>query len=222
MITDIAELNDRIGGLAGHTLGSLAKKLGLTPPPDLLQHKGWLGQMLELALGADAGNQSKPDFTQLGIELKTIPVTSQGKPLESTYVCTVPLQNLGLLTYENSVVCAKLTHVLWVPIQTSERSAVAPLQLTDRKILTPRLWRPTPEQYQILKTDFDELMDLIAMGDLSQITASMGTALHIRPKAAHARVLTHGIGQTGRHEPTLPRGFYLRPEFTREILSIAF
>lgn len=214
MITDINELKKRCDQLTGHTLGSLATSLELTLPPDLHQHKGWLGQMLELALGADAGNQSKPDFTHLGIELKTIPVTAQGKPLESTYVCTVPLQNIGSLTYENSVVCAKLSHVLWVPIQTGP--------LAQRKILTPCLWQPSAEQYQILKTDFDEAMDLIAMGELSQITASLGTALHIRPKAAHARVLTQGIGAAGSHEPTLPRGFYLRPEFTREILRIAF
>lgn len=222
MITDVNELNKRCHALAGQTLGTVAQHLGLTLPLDLHQHKGWLGQMLELALGADAGNQSKPDFTHLGIELKTIPITAQGKPLESTYVCTVPLQNVGSLTYENSVVCAKLSHVLWVPIQTGGRGDTAPLPLAQRKILTPRLWQPTPEQYQILKTDFDEAMDLIAMGELSQITASMGTALHIRPKAAHARVLTQGIGAAGSHEPTLPRGFYLRPEFTREILSIAF
>lgn len=217
MINDINELQQRIAELAGHSLGSLAAALGLTLPKHLHHHKGWLGNMLELALGADAGNQSLPDFTQLGIELKTVPVNAQGKPLESTYVCTVPLQNLGSLTYENSVICAKLSHVLWIPI-----SAIPGVPLSDRQILKPQLWRPSPNQYQVLKADFDELMDLIAMGEISQITASLGTALHIRPKAADARALTQAISQQGHHEPTLPRGFYLRPQFTQDILRIAF
>lgn len=213
-MTEFHTLQQRINAIGDHTIGSLAQILGLTVPHDLHHHKGWLGNMLELALGADAGCKSQPDFTSLGIELKTIPVTAQGKPLESTYVCTVPLHQLHTLTYENSAVCAKLSHVLWVPILTHPHSPIA-----NRPILKPKLWQPNPEQYQTLRTDFDELMDLIAMGHLSSITASMGSALHIRPKAAHAQVLTHTISGEGESDLTLPRGFYLRPQFTAEIIE---
>lgn len=209
MLTNVQQLHDRMNRVADQTIGSLAQTLALPVPQDLQHHKGWLGQLLELALGTDAGCKSQPDFTNLGIELKTIPVTTEGKPRQSTYVCTVPLQNLAMLTYETSVVCAKLSHVLWIPILTMPEIPIA-----DYRILIPRLWQPDEEQYAILHTDFNEIMDLIAMGGLSQVTASMGEALHVRPKAAHARVLTQGISHQGASEPTLPRGFYLRPSFT--------
>lgn len=213
MITTLAALHERIATLQGHTIGSLAHTLGLTSPEDLQHHKGWLGQVLELALGTDAGSQSKPDFTQLGIELKTIPVTAAYQPLESTYVCTVPLQSLSTLTFENSSVHAKLSHVLWIPILTLPQSRIA-----DRPLLTPVLWQPNETQSHILKTDFDEIMDLIAVGQLAQITASLGVALHVRPKAANAKVLTSAFDEEGHASSTLPRGFYLRPSFTAEIL----
>ncbi len=54
-------------------------------PAEPQRRKGWAGQLLNLALGADAGQQSLPDFTKLGIELKTLSFIGHGKPLESTF-----------------------------------------------------------------------------------------------------------------------------------------
>ncbi|MFH0351222.1 MAG: hypothetical protein ACHBMF_04755 [Chromatiales bacterium] len=45
-----------------------------------------------------------------------------------------------------------------------------------------------------------------------------GTYLQIRPKAAHGRARTEGIGGSGNVVQTLPRGFYLCAVFTEEIL----
>ena len=83
------ELLERAMAIAGLTLGELAHSLGITPPSNLKKHKGWAGQLLELVLGATAKSLPEPDFCELGIELKTIPINSSGEPKESTYVCTV-------------------------------------------------------------------------------------------------------------------------------------
>jgi len=56
------------------------------------------------------------------------------------------------------------------------------------------------------------------MGQLEQITASYGKYLQIRPKAQNGKSLQVGIGADGGLVQTLPRGFYLRTEFTRTIL----
>ena len=53
--------------------------------------KGWAGQLIELYLGATAGSKQQQDFPTLGVELKTIPVSPDAKPLETTYVCITPL-----------------------------------------------------------------------------------------------------------------------------------
>ena len=88
---DTQSLLNRAQSLAGKTFLELAQLSGLTAPTDnRLNMKGWLGQTLERFLGATAGSQSLPDFVELGIELKTIPLLPDGRPKESTYICTAP------------------------------------------------------------------------------------------------------------------------------------
>ncbi|MBR7443185.1 DNA mismatch repair protein MutH, partial [Klebsiella pneumoniae] len=71
--------------------GELAVMAGLTIPNDLKRDKGWIGVLLERWLGASAGSKPEQDFAALGVELKTIPIDSQGRPLETTFVCVAPL-----------------------------------------------------------------------------------------------------------------------------------
>ena len=132
----ISELMERAHSLAGCSLMQLAAQVDFSLPDDLLQLKGSIGQLLELCLGADAGCLAQPDFTQLGVELKTIPVNNQGKPMESTYVTVVPLTNLLGLTWENSEVRMKLAQVLWIPVQGEHR-----IPLAQRRVGFPILWR---------------------------------------------------------------------------------
>ena len=68
------ELLARARDLAGKTLGELAWKHGRSVPKDLRRAKGWFGQLIEETLGATAASLAEPDFQQLGIELKTIPI----------------------------------------------------------------------------------------------------------------------------------------------------
>lgn len=212
--TSETELLQRATQLAGLSLTSIAQGLDITVPPDLRRDKGWVGQLLELALGATAKNKAVPDFEILGIELKTIPLNSAQQPQESTFVSTIPLLKISQMTWETSVVRKKLRHVLWMPIQ-----ADANIALAERCIGMPLLWRPSVEQEAILKQDWDELTDKIAMGQLEQISAHQGQYLQVRPKGANAKSLCWGIGPEGEKVLTLPRGFYLRPSFTRVLLE---
>ena len=98
------ELLDRCHAIAGLTVAELAGQLDVVVPANLRQHKGWLGELVEKALGADAASLSEPDFMALGIELKTLPLNAQGKVQESTWVCTVPLRNASGLRWEDSCV----------------------------------------------------------------------------------------------------------------------
>jgi DNA mismatch repair protein MutH len=210
--TSLDTLTSRFREIEGRTLGDIADQLSLTLPDQLTAHKGLAGQLIEYVLGADAGNESRPDFSHLGVELKTIPVNAKRLPRESTYVCTVPLQP-PYPSFETSVVYAKLSHVLWVPLLTD-----AP-RVSDWRVLPAVLWRPNEKQLGVLTLDFNELMDTIALGQLDHITSRWGDALHIRPKAADGKQLTDYIGTTGATERTLPRGFYLRTTFTASIIS---
>ncbi|MFZ7259493.1 DNA mismatch repair endonuclease MutH [Avibacterium avium] len=200
--------------LAGLTFGEVAKELNMPVPPNLKRDKGWVGMLLETALGATAGSKAEQDFAHLGIELKTIPINRQGKPLETTFVSLAPLiQNSGI-TWQSSHVRHKLSKVLWIPIE-GERT----IPLVERHIGQPILWQPSPEQEQRLQQDWEELMEYIVFGRLDEITARLGEVLQLRPKGANSKALTKGIGRNGEMIDTLPLGFYLRKNFTHEILQ---
>ncbi len=211
--TSLSTLQIRLHRLENKTIGEIAQQIHMDLPKQLTTHKGLVGQLIEHLLGAEAGNQSQPDFISLGIELKTIPVNAAGRPQESTYVCTVPLNPLAYPTFETSVVYAKLAHVLWVPLLTQGKC------VHDWRILKAVFWKPNATELHTLQTDFNELMDIITLGGLEEVTARMGEALHIRPKAADGKQLTTFVGREGIEEKTLPRGFYLRPAFTQNILK---
>ena len=208
------ELLSRAQAIAGLSFGELAAQLSISVPPDLKCDKGWVGMLLETALGATAGSKAEQDFRHLGIELKTIPINAQGYPLETTFVSLAPLiQNSGV-NWQNSHVRHKLSCVLWIPIEGSRS-----IPLAERRIGTPILWQPSEQQERQLQRDWEELMDYIVLGQLDKINARLGEVLQLRPKGANSKSLTKGIGKNGEVIDTLPLGFYLRKAFTHEILQ---
>lgn len=210
----LEQLLSQAQSIAGLTFGELADELHIPVPPDLKRDKGWVGMLLERALGATAGSKAEQDFSHLGVELKTLPINAEGYPLETTFVSLAPLvQNSGV-KWENSHVRHKLSCVLWMPIEGSRH-----IPLRERHIGAPILWKPTAEQEHQLKQDWEELMDLIVLGKLDQITARIGEVMQLRPKGANSRAVTKGIGKNGEIIDTLPLGFYLRKEFTAQILK---
>lgn len=210
----LEQLLSQAQSIAGLTFGELADELHIPVPIDLKRDKGWVGMLLERALGATAGSKAEQDFSHLGVELKTLPINAEGYPLETTFVSLAPLvQNSGV-KWENSHVRHKLSCVLWIPIEGSRH-----IPLRERHIGAPILWKPTAEQERQLKQDWEELMDLIVLGKLEQITARIGEVMQLRPKGANSRSVTKGIGKNGEIIDTLPLGFYLRKEFTAQILN---
>ncbi|MBN6064890.1 DNA mismatch repair endonuclease MutH [Aggregatibacter actinomycetemcomitans] len=204
----------RAQSIAGLTFGELAAQLHIPVPPNLKRDKGWVGMLLETALGATAGSKAEQDFSHLGIELKTLPINEQGYPLETTFVSLAPLiQNSGV-NWQNSHVRHKLSCVLWIPIEGSRH-----IPLAERHVGAPILWQPDERQEALLKRDWEELMDYIVLGQLDKINARLGEVLQLRPKAANSKALTKGIGKNGEIIDTLPLGFYLRKEFTHQILQ---
>lgn len=207
------ELLERARNLAGRRIGELARAFDREVPADPVRAKGFIGELIEVALHASAGSRPVPDFEHLGVELKTIPVNRSGQPRESTHVCAVPLLNNVAITWETSLVRRKLQRVLWLPYLAEPATPLA-----ERVIGSGLLWTPSPAQERVLKQDFEELMDKVCLGELESLSARQGTYLQIRPKAANARALKTGTDSTGRLSETLPRGYYLRASFTRQIL----
>ncbi len=208
------ELMQRAQEMAGLTLGQLAELHHVAVPSNLKRDKGWIGQLIELELGATAGSKPEQDFLHLGVELKTIPVDESGKPLETTYVTVAPLMNINGLRWQESLVYHKLQRVLWIPVEGIRHKPIG-----ERRIGSPILWTPSEEEMAQIRQDWEEIMELIALGKVEQLTARHGEVLQLRPKGANSRALTQSIAQDGQVKLTNPRGFYLKIPFTQQILS---
>lgn len=208
------ELFQRARALAGRRLGALADLRRVVVPDDPRRAKGWIGLLLEQALGATASSRALPDFPELGIELKSIPVDTRGQPRESTYVCTAPLDGSMPSRWEESWPCKKLRRVLWVPILTPTGSA-----LGERVVGSPLLWSPDPEEEAVLAADYRGLTERIDLGEVWDLDARHGVALQLRPKGAHGEDWVWTLDSEGEWVQTSPRGFYLRASFTRQVLA---
>ena len=213
----IDELFARASALAGQRFADLAAAAQLPIPNDLRRDKGWVGMLSEHYLGATAGSKPTQDFPELGIELKTLPVDANGKPLETTFVCVAPLTDLAGVNWQTSNVRNKLQCVLWLPIDGRRE-----IPLADRVVGSAFIWQPNAAQESMLQRDWEEHMDRIALGEVEHITARQGVALQIRPKAADGSALTDAIGPDGGIIQVRPRGFYLKTSFTEQIIRQVF
>ena len=209
-----SELLARADAIAGRTLGDVAAELGLSVPENTRRGKGWTGTVIEHALGANAGSLPEPDFRLISVELKTIPIGPGRRPLESTYVCTVPLAGDAGPNWRHSNVRRKLARVLWMPFE-GDRA----IPLPERRIGSALLWSPSRDEDSALASDWETLMERVVLGRVDEISAREGECLQIRPKAANAAARRRAIGASGGYEEILPRGFYLRATFTAAILA---
>jgi len=211
-----AELFERARALAGRSVGEVSAELGVACPDTLKRAKGFVGMLLERALGATAGSKDVPDFPDLGIELKSLPVDGEGKPRESTFVCTMPLSDVAEMQWRGSRVQRKLARVLFVPVEATPDVAIA-----ARRIGGPILWTANVEEEAALRRDWDELAGLVGAGHVESVTAHLGEYLQVRPKAAHSKVRTLAPGGDDGLVSVNPKGFYLRTKFTAAIVARA-
>ncbi len=211
---DEATLLARCRLLEGMTVAQLAQVCEAIVPHKPTQRKGFVGQILEKVLGATASQQAKPDFLHLGIELKTIPLSHNGKPQESTFVTSIPLLTIHQQVWQTSSCYAKLKRVLWVPVEGDQE-----IPFPYRRIGKALLWSANAAQAEVLAKDWEELVLLLSTGKIAQVDSSMGEYLQVRPKALSGRSLCYAFDEVGNKVLTLPRGFYLRATFTASLLA---
>ncbi len=206
------ELLSRCHSLQGLTFSQLALSINMPISDHPSERKGWVGQAMELVLGANAGSLSAPDFIDLGIELKTLPINHLGKPAESTFVTSIPLLTVHKQVWQTSQCFTKLRRVLWVYVEDDSR-----IPFLHRRIGQGFIWSPSTADAAVLANDWSELTFMIGTGKLAEIDARMGEYLQVRPKAANAKSLCYGFDECGNKILTLPRGFYLRQAFTAQL-----
>ena len=182
-------------------------------PVGKVRTKGWAGQVIERELGADGVHG--PDFTTLGVELKSVPVTSALVPLESTAVCHIDPVAIAGESWATSYVRTKLARVLFVALAVPENAR----SVGDRRVRLVKLWTPSATEEAALRKDFELFVrDYFRPGRAAEITGHLGEVLQVRPKARNASDLRDAYGPDGTPIKLGKHGFYLRPGFVGELL----
>lgn len=83
----------------------------------------------------------------------------------------------------------------------------------------PIIWSPNIIQEKKIQNDWEELMEMIILGKINNITSQHGEVLMIKKKSTHKYSLTKAIGKYGQTIMTCPRSFYLRRKFTNLIIN---
>jgi DNA mismatch repair protein MutH len=217
-MTTTAQLVRHARALVGTTLSDLADGLGLAVPVGHVRTKGWAGQIIERELGAGNGGEHGPDFADLGVELKTVPVTVDLVPLESTAVCQIDPIAIAAESWASSYVRRKLARVLFVALEVPTRDT----PVGDRRVTAVSLWSPGPEDEAQLASDFEHFVEtFFRLGRASEITGHHGKVLQVRPKGRNAADVRRAYGPDGQPIWLGKCGFYLRPGLVGRILRDA-
>ena len=199
----------------GYKLADLANLYNVEKPEHNNTAKGWAGQLIEQLFGIKNNSFAMPDFPELGVELKTIPVNVDYRPYETTYVTTVPLLPNDMTSFEQSILWSKIRHILWIPLVSETRSE----KVQNRVIGRPIIWQPSLQDKKIIEQDYYEIMEYIISGEIDKLTSQIGEYLHVRPKALDSSKKTYSIDQDGNKMITSPKGFYLRKTLTSKIMQ---
>ena len=207
--------------LVGVELGELADQLGIPAPPvGAVRTKGWPGQVIERELGVETGGARGPDFVELQVELKTVPVIVTGGrlvPLESTAVCQIDPIAIAGESWATSYARHKLARVLFVALESARGQPV-----TERRVSAVRLWSPDRTEDELLRADFELFVrGYFRLGRAAAITGHLGRVLQVRPKGRNAADLRDSYDEEGRPTRVGKMGFYLRPAFVAGILTAA-
>jgi len=208
------ELLGRARALSGRSLCDLAKVADFELPSKALRGKGRTGELIERLLGADGGSRPVPDFSLLGVELKTLPVRKDGRVLETTFVCSASFPDIPKWTWETSRAYKKLKHVLFVPVEGSR-----PIPIPQRRVGSAFFWKPSAEDNALLARDWKDFQALIVEGLIDATSARRGKVLQVRPKAKNSLSTRQVVRSDGDDYATLPRGFYLRRHFVQELVE---
>ena len=103
-----AALLAKLGGVQGVRFEELAHAHAMEWPDDIRRAKGTAGRLVEIVLGMDEpDNQPVADLTDLGLEIKTVPLRKGLRPLEPTKITSLNYSDVCTQSRATSTVLKK-------------------------------------------------------------------------------------------------------------------
>ena len=197
--------------LKGTAVGQIAGALLGAPTP--AQGKGEVGLAIERYFGIPQNSRSEADFPGAGVELKIVPmVRSSGRLVvkERTSLTMINYMNIVNETWETAHVRTKLK-ILFVFVE--HLPGRPKKEFPIRQVL---LWKPSPRQGALLRTDWERVRDTVEKGLAHELRESEGRIMGPATKAAHSRARRpQPVTTFSSHAK--PRAFALKPSFTKAL-----
>ncbi|RIY34115.1 hypothetical protein CKF54_01380 [Psittacicella hinzii] len=209
----LAELLCYCDNISGKTLEEVATRHNVEMIYTLQENRGWIGNLIEIALGAVAGSKPTQDFANLGVELKTLAINAKGEAKNDIFVSSLPINGYMMQSWENSHLLYKLKKILFVPIEADPS-----IPLKQRRIGKAFFWSPTIQELQTLKQDWQTIMNFITLQDFEQLKGNIGNILCVRIKALNRNQSISSKDVDGFKINLAPLSFYLRRSFINQIL----
>ncbi|MFC6276403.1 DNA mismatch repair protein MutH [Psittacicella hinzii] len=212
-----SQLLTYVQALVGKTVEQIADKHQVELIDSLKLNRGWLGNLIEIALGASAGSKPTQDFIDLGLELKTLAINENGKVKSDIFISSLPLNSYMLQDWQLSHVLYKLKRILFIPVENNPE-----IPLAQRRIGKGFIWSPNAQQLATLEADWKSIMEIITQRDFTALKSNLGSALCVRVKALNTQQ-SNTFNDIDLHSINLPPlSFYLRRNFVNEILQSVY
>lgn len=211
------DLLDRLSVVQGVPFSELCQAHGITWYPEPKRNKGLAAKVVETVLEVKSNNRPEPDLTNLGLEIKTIPVTDDLKVMEHTKVTTLNFRDVQDQDWERSTVYHKLRSILFVPVVKYDKAA------PERwYIRSPFVWMPSLSAEKQLRQDYEAVRELLKRKEYAKISSAeppegQGVYMMANTGGMDSSDVTTVEGASG-DEDVKRRAWMLRKTFTALVL----
>ena len=174
--------------------------------------KGYFGKLVELYLGASASNLPIPDFPNLNIELKTLPLNKKMQVNHHIKVCATSIfPNSKNTTWEKSILKLKLSRILWIPFESDK-------SISFKKRRIGHAFISNLNKYEdLFKQDYENITNLMLYGKIEKISASTGKYLILKSTSSNKNLLKY-YDIDGKLIFSKLKAFYLKKQFIDNVI----
>ena len=164
----------RLDTFRGMQLGDVAAQLGVV----LGRSKSWAAQLVRRAIGIHDDRLLLREFEQLGISIKTVPISPLGKAWEAMSFPRFVHNEIVNQRWESSDFLSSIQRLLIIPLMRTDKKYVRENQIWGR----PFFWSPDDANVRDMRADWLRIIRMIRQGQSDKLPSYRLTrAIHVRP-----------------------------------------
>jgi DNA mismatch repair protein MutH len=213
-LTDAESVLQRARALVGRRLGevtSVAAEETMTT-----RSRGTVGHHLERYFGLQLNSDQEPDFSHLGVELKSVPMVPQGNShaaKERTFITAIDYATVSTTAFEGSALDRKTRTTLYIFYGWRP----APVTVADLRVLRVLLHERDDLDELTLREAYRHVQAAVAAGRAHELSESDTWGVGPATKDARAR----DVPQPHGPEPARRRAFAWRAAYTTRLFQVA-